>query len=180
MVAARNHDVAFVVLWAGPGLPLPEVDLEQTGDIVRADGGDADAEVALEKQMIAALRASTSEAEFRTKLRAIKNDDAWIAGKVDENWSPWIRWYLDYDPAATLAKVRCPLLAINGGTDVQVRASTNLPAIKKALPAATIVELHGLNHLFQPSKTGAVSQYATNPPIDEAVLRTTAEWIAKH
>jgi len=45
----------------------------------------------------------------------------------------------------------------------------------------SIVELPGLNHAFQPTKTGAVSEYAKNPPvIDAAVLDATTSWIRKH
>ena len=88
MVAARDADVGFVVLWAGPGEPMEQVDLEQTGDIARADGRDADTEVAQERRVVAALRASTTEAEFRAKLHDIVADDAWVTGKVRENDPP--------------------------------------------------------------------------------------------
>ena len=40
-----------------------------------------------------------------------------------------------YDPAPTLRKVTCPVLALNGELDLQVPSSLNLPAIKKALEA---------------------------------------------
>jgi dienelactone hydrolase len=187
MLAARTRDVAFIVLWAGPGLAMPEVDLQQTADMLRAEGATAaaiDTAVDHERRVIAALRAAKTEAELRTALHAIVADDGWVDGKVKENWSPWLRWYLDYDPAATLAKVRCPVLALNGGLDTQVAARTNLAAIKRALagnPDVDIVELPGLNHLFQPTKTGALSEYQTNPPVlDPAVLEATTRWIARH
>jgi len=77
-----------------------------------------------------------------------------------------------------------PVLAINGGLDKQVDPKQNLPVIKQALTNTkdvTIVELPGLNHMFQPTKTGAVSEYAKNPPVvDMKVLDLTTEWIRKH
>lgn len=189
MVALRTRDVAFIVLWAGPGLAMPEVDLQQTADMMRAEGAPRTAisdEVDHERRVLAALRVARTEAELRTALRAIVADDAWITAKVKQNWTPWLRWYLDYDPAATLAKVRCPVLAVNGAMDTQVAARPNLAAIRRALEAGhntdfAVVELPGLNHLFQPARTGAVSEYATNPPVlGAAVLDTTTQWIVRH
>jgi uncharacterized protein len=99
--------------------------------------------------------------------------------------SPWFRYFLSYDPAPTLAKVKCPVLALNGEKDVQVSPKENLEGIEKALKAGgngdvTVKELTGMNHLFQTCKTGAVAEYAT---IDEtfapAALELISEWILK-
>src|SRR5262249_26381949 len=38
LVASRDPDVAFIVLWAAPGLPMSVVDIEQTEQMMRADG----------------------------------------------------------------------------------------------------------------------------------------------
>ncbi|HUJ60631.1 MAG TPA: alpha/beta hydrolase [Kofleriaceae bacterium] len=186
MVAAQTRDVAFIVLWAGPALPMPEVDVQQTGDMMRAEGAPEAAvasEVSRERRVMAALATAHSEAELRAALRAISDDPAWIDARVADTWSPWLRWYLDYDPAATLAKLRCPVLALDGSLDMQVAAAPNLAAIRKALAHHADVEvdeLPGLNHLFQRARTGAVSEYAQHPAIDDAVLEVTTRWIAKH
>jgi len=98
--------------------------------------------------------------------------------------SGWMRTLVDYDPRPTLAKVRCPILALNGSKDGQVPPAQNLPAIRKATAAnrdVTIVELPELNHLFQTARTGAVGEYAD---IEETVapvaLDTLSAWIVKH
>ncbi len=77
---------------------------------------------------------------------------------------PWLRYFLSYDPSVTLAKVDCPVLALNGGKDVQVSV-TNLEAIEKALveggnTEVTIKKFDNMNHLFQICETGAMSEYA--------------------
>jgi fermentation-respiration switch protein FrsA (DUF1100 family) len=79
--------------------------------------------------------------------------------------TPWMKFFLSYDPAPALEKIRIPVLALNGSKDLQVWAPQNLPAIEKALKKAgnkkyVIRELAGLNHLFQVCNTGSSSEYA--------------------
>ena len=40
--------------------------------------------------------------------------------------TPWFRYFLTYDPRPALAKVKCPVLAINGEKDLQVPPKENL------------------------------------------------------
>jgi fermentation-respiration switch protein FrsA (DUF1100 family) len=77
-----------------------------------------------------------------------------------------------------------PVLAMNGDKDVQVSARQNLPAIREALKSdadATVVELAGLNHLFQTADTGAPVEYARiEETMAPAALDTLADWVATH
>jgi pimeloyl-ACP methyl ester carboxylesterase len=96
--------------------------------------------------------------------------------------SPWMKFFLSYDPRPTLAKLKCPILAINGTLDLQVWHEQNLPEIEKAVHAGggnlTIKRYENLNHLFQPAKTGGLSEYAAiETTMDEHVLHDMAEWI---
>jgi hypothetical protein len=196
MVAARDPHVAFLVLWAGPGVPLDQVILQQAYDIGLAEGGKPDelAEVRRVSEMVwTAFRGAKDEAGFRAALdaaigklakadRDLLGDPAkFVSKQVATLWTPWFRGYNGYDPAVTIAKVHVPVLAIGGGMDKQVDAKTNLGALKKANPKVETALLPGLNHLFQKTKTGAVSEYAKNPPaLDPSVLDTTSSWIVKH
>jgi len=98
--------------------------------------------------------------------------------------SPWYRFFIAYDPRIALAQVKVPILAINGSKDVQVVASVNLPPIReatKANPDVTVVELPGLNHLFQTADTGGPTEYGqiaeTLAPI---ALTTMGDWVVAH
>ncbi len=99
--------------------------------------------------------------------------------------SPWFRYFLTYDPRPTLEKVNCPVLAITGENDLQVPAKENLGAIEAALKAGgnrdvTIKELPNLNHLFQTSRTGAVSEYARiEETFSPAALKVIGDWIVQ-
>ena len=45
--------------------------------------------------------------------------------------SPWYLHFMRYDPTASLKKIKCPVLALNGEKDIQVDADMNLTAIKQ-------------------------------------------------
>jgi hypothetical protein len=105
---------------------------------------------------------------------------------IKEMLSPWFRYFLTYDPAPALMKVKCPVLAINGEKDLQVPPKENLTAIEEALKAGgnidyTIKLLPGLNHLFQKADTGSPSEYVKiEETISPTALEVIGNWIAEH
>ncbi|HEY5084358.1 MAG TPA: alpha/beta hydrolase, partial [Rhizomicrobium sp.] len=97
--------------------------------------------------------------------------------------SPWLRFFMSYDPVPTLRQVRCPVLAIDGSLDLQVPPEEDLAAIKAALsanPDVTVKKLPGLNHLFQTAKTGAPNEYGEiEETIAPAALAVIGDWIVE-
>ncbi|MCR5152285.1 MAG: lysophospholipase [Prevotella sp.] len=95
--------------------------------------------------------------------------------------SPWMMWFLDYDPQADIAKVKCPVMAIYGSKDCQVLASQNLPALRRTLPKNKyhlIKEYPDLNHLFQHCQTGMPNEYGQiEETISEEVLSEIVSWL---
>ena len=81
--------------------------------------------------------------------------------------------------------MKCPVLAINGEKDLQVPPKENLEAIDKALKDGgnkdvTIKELPGLNHLFQPCKSGLPSEYGKiETTFAPEALELIGDWIRK-
>ena len=93
--------------------------------------------------------------------------------------SPWLNFFIDYDPSADISKTLCPVMAINGGRDVQVISSLNLAGVKAHLkpnPKNIIKEYPSLNHLFQHCKTGNISEYRM---IEETISPEVLEDIAR-
>ncbi len=191
MVAARNHDVAFIVMMAGTGVPGDAVLAEQTRLILEANGvSNAAAEKlgATQLEILTLVKQEKDpmavEKELREKLSG-QASDAQLGATIEKMNSPWMRYFISYDPATALAKVACPVLALNGSKDVQVSPSQNLPAIRKALEAGgnkhfEIVELPGLNHLFQTAKTGSPNEYAQiEETIAPVALDKISAWILK-
>ena len=182
MVARRSNDVAFLVLIAAPGLPGDEIIVRQVEAAAAAAGAgreDAARAAALQRQIVTAVKETPGEPALRAKLQALLPTPLPDA-QVKQLHSPWYRWMLAYDPRPVLRELAVPILAINGGKDVQVGAKENLAAIAEAAQRVRTVELPQLNHLLQTATTGAVSEYAT---IEETVapvaLETIAEWISR-
>jgi pimeloyl-ACP methyl ester carboxylesterase len=191
MVAARNPDVAFIVMMAGSGVPGGEILVAQALRVAEASGkshAEAEKAAAEERVVVALVTQEKDDAALEKKLReklAGKAPPAILGAQIKLISSPWFRYFIAYDPATALRKVTCPALAIGGEKDVQVPPMQNLPAIRKALETAgnknfEVAELPGLNHLFQTAKTGAPSEYAEiEETISPLALEKIASWVLK-
>lgn len=187
MVAARNKDVAFVIMLAGPGLPGSKILLLQQALIGRADGA-SEAEIEQNAAINTVLfdiiakeqdaNATTTELKRYLEVKLNTLPDSLKSGSTEEMIAqvlasidnPWMKEFIRYDPRPALRKVSCPVLALNGSKDLQVPAKENIAAIEKALNEGwsergkkekhiELCILDGLNHLFQECGTGSPSEY---------------------
>jgi hypothetical protein len=191
MVAARNSDVAFIVMMAGSGVPGDRIIVEQVRLIAEVSGASkekAAENAAQERELLTLIEKEKDDAVLEKELRAKlagQVPDAQIGAAIQQLTSPWMRYFLTYDPATALRQGACPVLAINGSLDLQVPPALNLPAIRKALEAGgnkhyEVDELPGLNHLFQTAKTGSPAEYAEiEETISPVALDKIATWILK-
>ena len=204
MVAAESKDIKFIVLLAGTGIRGDQLLLLQQELIGKASGiSDADLQKAkvINKGAFDIVLKSSNTDSLRIELtsyikQAIKDnpesekpagisEDDYVKLQVNQLTSPWMKYFIKYNPAPILEKVKCPVLAINGEKDLQVPAKINLDTIKKALEKGgnenvTTKELSNLNHLFQECKTGSPSEYATiEQTFSPIALEETSNWILK-
>jgi fermentation-respiration switch protein FrsA (DUF1100 family) len=189
MIAARDKDVAFIVLMAGTGVPGDQILVAQ-GEAIEVASGKSPEEAAKhavkEREMLTLVETEKDDSVLEKKLRekmAGDVPDAQIGAAIKQITSPWFRYFLTYDPATALRKVTCPVLAINGEKDKQVLPSQNLPPIRKALQESgnkhfEVDELPGLNHLFQTAESGALAEYAEiEETISPVALEKMSSWI---
>jgi fermentation-respiration switch protein FrsA (DUF1100 family) len=191
MAAVEDPDVAFIVLMAGTGVRGDELLAEQVKLIETAGGksqADVDKDVATQREILALVEKDKDDAALEKDLRATmagKESDVQIDLQIKLVSSPWFRGLLEYDPAPTLSKVTCPVLAINGEKDLQVPPDMNLPPIRKALAVggnknSEVDELPGLNHLFQTAKTGGIGEYSEiEETMSPVAMEKVASWILK-
>ncbi|CAN5510302.1 alpha/beta fold hydrolase [soil metagenome] len=192
MVATEGSDVAFLVLLAGQGTPGDVVMLAQGQLIVKAMGGD-EKTMARQKSLQQKLFAVAKENDAAKKKLAVVDledglsiaEKAAVRAQMTMVTGPWFTYFLSYDPRPTLGKVKCPILALNGDKDLQVPARENLAEIARAAQAGgnldvTVKELPGLNHLFQPAKTGLPFEYGKiETTFDPQALEIISNWIAQ-
>ena len=90
----------------------------------------------------------------------------------------WMESFVALDPAPYIARIKCPVLALNGDKDCQVIPEYNLSKIEALCPGADCRLYPGLNHLFQHCKTGLGTEYAKiEETMSGDVIRDITEWI---
>jgi len=202
MVAVKSTDIAFIVLMAGTGLTGEEI-LYLQGALISRVMGVSEEDIAKNRQfnekIFSLIKEEKEEKIIEEKLRqmfmadwaelneeekkAIGDPEVYLKAQLQSLLSPWLKFFLTYDPKPTLIKVKCPVLAINGEKDLQVPPKENLNAIEEALVTGgnknfTAKELPGLNHLFQTSQTGLPTEYAkTEETISPIALKIIGDWI---
>lgn len=200
LVASRSKDVSFIVLLAGTGIRGDKLLLLQQALIAKANGAsepDIKKSTETNAKLFEIVVKSTDNQKLKTDLagfisETLRKDttvqipdgmtkDQFVSMQVDQISSPWMQYFIKYDPGTTLQKVNCPVLAVNGEKDLQVPPKENLTAIKNALirggnKKVTTKEFPGLNHLFQECKTGSPAEYAA---IEQTFSSTALEEIVK-
>jgi len=191
-LAVRDAKIAFVVLMAAPGVSIREVLQAQRRAIAARQGIGPEVVAVSEAALVRidkVLIETKDQEAAKVEISRILGEVAASLGMPADTlvarnqmvFTPWYRDLVAYDPRTSLEKLRMPVLAINGENDLQVVASQNLPAIREALKAnkdVTVVELRGLNHLFQTSATGDPREYGRiEETLAPAALATIGDWV---
>ncbi len=204
MAAKGGPAPAYIVLMAGPGVSGAQVLSEQSVKMSLASGmtpaqvepariahaafmdavmtnADEAKQVQAAKELILAQYKAAGADTANLKPEAL---DQQAKAVVKQMAAPWMRQFLTLDPRDALLKLRIPVMVLNGSLDAQVPVEQNIPVIEAALKEAgapaTVKVYPGLNHLFQPAKTGALDEYATiETTIDPQVLADIAAWVGQ-
>ena len=196
-VASRNPEIAWVVLLAGTGLRGDEILFLQQALIAKSQGVPDEMITStrnLNGKLYAAARAEKNPANMNADLQAVMQADELgkqmsrrsVPPQFNNSTSPWFLEFISYDPVPALMKTKCPVLALNGGNDLQVPPKQDLAAIHKALQDGgnkdfQTTEMPGLNHLFQHSATGSPSEYGTiEETFSPEALELMTTWVLKH
>lgn len=192
MVASRNENVDFIILLAAPGVPGDQLLIEQNRLISEAMGYT-------EFQYTPGLKfnqgafdiiKNSPEEEIKEDLITYFNGNGivledQIRKLLKQLNTPYMRFFIKYNPEKALENTSCPVLAINGSKDLQVAADSNLLAIENSLKKGgngnyTIKKVEGLNHLFQEAETGLTQEYGKiEQTISPEVLNLIGSWVLK-
>ena len=208
IAAARSSDVAFIVLMSGPALPGQVILRQQLTDIMKVGGATQDAidkALAEQERTLAAVRTGQGwdqlvagwKRDARTQMDAMPEDQRKALGDLDKAAdaaaqaqrqavdTPWFKFFLSYDPAAALAQVKVPILALYGGKDSQVAADANEQALRSAVAKSSNTGLTtkifpNANHLYQEATTGSPSEYGgLKKEFVPGFLDFVTQWIKK-
>jgi len=182
--AARNKDVAFVILMAGPGIKGIDVlrgQIQKINSLSGTSQKEIDFQIAMLDKIYSLTQKGKTDSQIAKEMTSwfdkalesytpeqIKDMNLSTPKERQMSYSafimPWMRVFMQTDPAEYLRKVKVPLLAMNGQKDAQVIEKDNMPAIQKAMAKAKnknfeIFTPESMNHLFQECKTGSPDEY---------------------
>lgn len=194
IAAVENPALAFLIMLAGPGTSTDQLILSQRRAAGLAQGLSAQAIDRTDpvlRHIMRTVQTARPADNLHASLRSLLSSEAMHTlgmaesqrdNLVEHFASPWMRYFLGYRPEENLRRLRLPILALGGSLDTQVPTAENLGFIRQALVAndqATVVELPGLNHMFQHARSGTIGEIAD---IEETfaphVMSMIAEWIA--
>ncbi|HEY4942724.1 MAG TPA: alpha/beta fold hydrolase [Rhizomicrobium sp.] len=193
IVAADDRAIAFCVCLTPSGLTGEETLLNQMRAMALSAGRSAqesEENVKFEAALYGAVRRSGNRAEAEAAAKALLLGSApngrysarRAALRLETLLSPWLRFWLGYDPRPSLGALQCPVLVVLGAKDQQTLVATHAAPIRSALAQngqAHIHILEGLNHVLQHAVSGAPSEYGDiEETISPEVLELVGAWIS--
>ena len=156
IAAAKEDDIASLVLIAAPGTRGSELVLEQQRhglDLLGASEADRKAKIDIQQRIQTAVLTGVGWEGLPPEYRKVAD-------------TQWFRSLLQYDPAKVMECVRQPILIIHGELDKQVFPHhadklAELARQRKRKAPVEVVRVPGVNHLLVPAATGEVAEYPT-------------------
>lgn len=197
IVAKNSPDVNWLVLLATPASNGERTLLRQS-ELIARTGGLPEDQITRSQQFdrlaYAIVRQEKSRAAVETKLNDLVEKSglsasmppAALQAQFRLMTTPWFRDFLDFEPQPLLEQLQCPVLAVNGDRDLQVDADNSVPLLRKAYEKSgnkdfTVLEIEGVNHLFQKAQSGSPALYgAIQETMAPEVLNAIGDWLAKH
>lgn len=211
MVAAQRSDIDFVILLAAPGENIIDLMTDQNRAVLQSSGlisTQIESYLTLYKPLMTAITSAATDTAGRMAATTVVNHwiaktpkdivaattgitnnsskQAFIAKSVEELYKPWFRFFFRYQPDVYVRKMNTKVLALNGDKDIQVFSKTNLAALKASLQKSAskkfdVVELKGLNHLFQHCSKCTVAEYGElEETIAPEALEAIGTWLNKN
>jgi uncharacterized protein len=157
MVAEKDNQIKAVALLAAPGRTLDQIFLAQRDEANRQQGFK-DTYVAQEHKRLAAIYAAIRAGKPLPSTTAAEER------KVIEPALPWLASHFRHDPLKSLARLKIPIFAAQGGKDAQISVKEDTDRIRATLAHGnkrSVVKVYPqLTHVFAPAKTGGPADYS--------------------
>jgi pimeloyl-ACP methyl ester carboxylesterase len=210
IVADERKEVKFIVLLAGPGIPCIDL-MQQQSEAIDVSVGKSPAEARATsdflriawEEIIKNQDSTIIFKNIRTRVDAwAKTLDTAVLAKIRKRMDvslddkirqimaamtgKWFRYFISFNPKPYLQKLHCKVLALNGSKDIQVIAATNLEGIRTSLqkshsPKYDVIQLPGLNHLFQTCTLCNLAEYGDlEETFSPKALAIMNDWLGKN
>ncbi len=202
MLMAEDPDLAFMVMLGGPAMKGADLLLLQNKKLLAASGV-ADTTVSKYADLLhlwfRIIIKEPDNAKAMAEIRHVADNQLGLftdeekavlplngmqmISLVQQLTSPWMRFFLAYDPRPDLSRIRVPVLALWGEKDLQVPAAENQAAMQEMLDSylkenITMKRMESMNHLFQTCNTGKVEEYGElEETIAPKVLNVIRNWL---
>jgi len=133
MIASQNVNVTKFVSLAGAGQPADKLIREQ-----------------LKSQPPSITIQSNSIMDQLLKGKTVENIPKELNSIFRLSVQPYIISWFKYDPQKEIAKLKIPVLLIQGTTDIQIGLD-DAKRLAKALPSSKLVVIEGMNHIMKPA-----------------------------
>jgi uncharacterized protein len=202
LAAAQSSDVAFLIVKSGSALPVSENILYELEMDMRGLGSFSENDIVQARTLRDQLsRALLTNSGWDAVMKAIENskNEKWFQ-YARVQWLPYVpppldsdknsflnglRKQIDFDPAPTWDKVKCPTLVLLGELDANVPSKPSAKTIENALRRNgnkdfSVRLLPKANHgLFQ-AQTGYSVESARLTRYVPGYMDGIASWILKH
>lgn len=166
-LAAQRMDVAGLILISGVSEPAGKVIERQL-----AAAGVPEPLQQRSRQIVTALEEGRTVADVPTALASLFRPSV----------QPYLISWLPLDPSAELAKVRMPVLIVQGTNDLQVTVG-DAHRLAAARPGASLILIEGMNHVLKQSSDARAANIATyaNPglPLASGLLPAIVAFLTR-
>jgi len=143
MIASQSKNVNKYVSIAGAGQPADKIIREQ-----------------LKNQPPSVTIEVNAILDNFVKGKTVENTPPELASLFRSSVQPYMISWIKYDPQKEIAKLKIPVLIIQGSTDIQVSLN-DANRLAKALPKAKLAIIEGMNHILKPAPSDRNLNIAT-------------------
>ncbi|MCL6266102.1 alpha/beta hydrolase [Flagellimonas myxillae] len=163
MIASKEVNANRFVSVAGPGIPA--------GELIRTQ---------LKEQPPAILEMANPILDSLENGKSVQEVPQMLSMLFRSSVQPYMISWFRYNPQNEIAKLNCPVLIVQGTTDMQV-SETDAEKLHEAFPNAQKVLIQEMNHVLKPASSNKMQNLMTysNPdlPLADGLLEVLTDFI---
>lgn len=166
MIAAQNPEVDRFVSIAGAGQPADKIIREQ-----------------LKAQPAFVLEQSAPMLDTLLMGKTVVNVPQMLYSLFRPSVQPYMISWLKYDPTAEIAKLKKPVLILQGSTDIQVGLE-DAKRLQSACSGSELVEIEGMNHILKNAESDRMKNMQTynlpDLPVNAELVEAIGKFLDSH